>query len=60
MNEVVPPAKAAFDPVLKSSIEVPAPINGSCIWQWVSIPPGIISLLVQSMTLVSFKGFKLD
>ena len=49
INEVVPPAMAAFVPWSKSSA-AEVPIKGSCIWVWVSIPPGIINLLVQSIT----------
>lgn len=49
MKEVVPPAIAALLPISKSSAAL-VPMKGSCMWVWVSIPPGIRILLVQSMT----------
>lgn len=49
MKEVVPPAMAALLPVSKSSTALVL-MKGSCIWVWVSIPPGMRSLFVQSIT----------
>ena len=47
--DVVPPAIAALVPTSKSSIAL-VPIKGNCICVWVSIPPGIRSLLEHSIT----------
>jgi hypothetical protein len=50
MIVVVPPARPAAVPVKKSS-SVTVPMKGSCMWVWVSIPPGITYCPVASMTV---------
>lgn len=49
MKDVVPPEIAALDPLSKSSRDC-VPIKGNSMWVWGSIPPGMISLSVQSIT----------
>ena len=49
MIVVVPPNAAARVPVSKVSL-AKVPPKGSCMWVWMSIPPGMTHLPVASMT----------
>ena len=53
MIVVVPPQAAARVPVSKVS-EASVPPNGSSMWVWASMPPGITYLPVASITVSTF------
>src|SRR5690242_470646 len=55
MSVVVPPKAAAMVPVSKSSALV-VPPKGMSRWVWTSMPPGMSSRLVASMTRVAFSA----